>query len=94
MRSLKKAFLDFIAENRDKRIPDNDNYKKRHFLTMRQIETFANAEGLEPNKAVIAYFSKIAAVENAGLCRIFECVRNCPDRPKFMENFLEIEFWG
>jgi len=90
--NMQTRFLIFCQENRDQRIPDTENYKKRHFLRMRQIETFANEHDLEPSRAVIAYFSKIHAVEKACQCRIFECVRNCPERPEFMINHLEIDF--
>lgn len=89
---MKNNLLDFCQKNRDKRIPNTGNYEGRHFLTMRQIETFANENAIRPSQSVIAYFSKIAAVERDCLCSIFECVRNCPDRPEFMINYLEIKF--
>ncbi len=89
---LRKRFLQFMLENRDSCIPTTKNYEKRHFLRMRQIETFANNEKLEPRGYCIAHFSKIRAVEKDCHCYIFECIKNCPDRPKSMENFLEIQF--
>lgn len=90
---LRKRFLQFMLENRDSCIPTTKNYEKRHFLRMRPIETFANIEKLEITRGThIAYFDKIVAVEKHCHCHIFECIKNCPDRPKAMENFLEIQF--
>lgn len=92
---LRKRFKQFMLENRDKCIPLTENYEKRHFLRMRPIETFANIEKLKiklKGGPHIAHFDKIYAVEKYCQCRIFECIKNCPDRPQSMENFLEIEF--
>lgn len=90
---LRKRFKQFMLENRDKCIPLTENYEKRHFLRFRPIETFANIEKLEIQGGIhIKMFDKIVTVEKLCQCRIFECIKNCPDRPKSMENFLEIQF--
>lgn len=69
---LQKKFLEFCKQNRDKRIPSMAKYEKRHFLTSRQIATFANQQQFSPAQGVIAYFSKTVAVEQNCECRIFE----------------------
>jgi hypothetical protein len=102
---LRKKFLEFCGRNRAKQVPVLPKYEKRHFLTMHQIETFANQQKLRPSRSVIAYFSKIAAVERDCECRIFEPLwrkenpsyARMSNRPEWMQNregseLVEIEF--